>query len=170
MLVRQREMEPQATLATAAEVGIGIAGFSSIAAAIAARPAGGLARTSWLQLRLLLQSSFAVVLAAYLPMVLAATSLNESAIWFAASSAYATWLIFAIAMALRERGPRRFNTVNGALVATLTLASLAFHLYNVLVAVASWPYLAALACGLSVAFSQFVSLVRDLYIAPERTA
>ena len=159
-------MEPQATLAIAAEVGI--AGFSSIAAAVSARFGGDRARISWLQLRMLLQSSFAVVLAAYFPMILAATSLHPSSVWLVASSVYAAWLIIAIGLALRLHGLRAFNKVNAALVATLTLASLAFHLYNVLVAVASWPYLAALACGLSVAFSQFVSLVRDLFIAPER--
>ena len=162
-------MEPQATLAIAAEVGIGIAGFSSIAAAVSARFGGDRARTSWLQLRMLLQASFAVVLAAYFPMILAATSLHPSSVWLVASSVYATWLIIAFCMALRLRGLRALNTAN-ALAATLTFSSLAFHLYNVLVAAESWPYLAALACGLSFAFAQFVFLVRDFFISPEHDA
>ena len=72
-------------------------------------------------------------------------------------------------MALRLRGRRAFNS-RAALAATLTLSSLAFHLYNVLVGAESWPYLAALACGLSFAFAQFVFLVRDLFISPEHAA
>lgn len=93
-------MDTQATLAIAAEIGIGVAGFSSIAAAVLTRSVRELVETRWVQLRTLFVTSLAIVLLAYLPMVLGAGSPSDTATWTVASGVYGAWVLFSIAVFL----------------------------------------------------------------------
>ena len=157
-------MDPQTTLSTAAEVGIGIAGFSTIAATFAQRRGQAAPAATWVLLRSLLQSSAIVVFFCYLPMVLSQTGLHENHIWRFASCVYIAWIIFAFIQNMRDpvaqspdRSLRYISIGFGAV-------SLSLNVANALFVTAAWPYLAALASGLFIAFSHFYSLIRQLII------
>jgi len=157
-------MDTQSTLSVAAEVGIGVAGFSSIATAVLSRSNPDQFDTLWVQMRTLLLTSLAVITLAYIPMVLGASALEEETLWMLGSGIYAGWVLITLVVFIsgyrklsRQSGNKRV-VANVTLVAALT--SLTLNCSNVLIMKQAWPYLAALGCGLIVTFSQFVSLVR----------
>ena len=157
-------MDTQSTLSVAAEVGIGVAGFSSIATAVLSRSNPDQFDTLWVQMRTLLLTSLAVITLAYIPMVLGAAIIREQTLWMLGSGIYAGWVFITLTVFVsgyrklsRQSGSKRV-VANVTLVAALT--SLTLNCANVLVLKQAWPYLAALGCGLIVTFSQFVSLVR----------
>ena len=160
-------MDTQAALAIVAEIGIGVAGFSGIAMAVLTRSVRELVETRWVELRTLLVTSLAIVLLAYLPMLLGAGSLSDTVTWTIASGVYGAWVLFSVAVFFG--GFRRLAGVSGhtrrtALVTFgLACTSLVLSVLNVAALQTGWPYLAALACGMLVTFIQFVSLVRSLW-------
>lgn len=156
---RHRVMDPQTTLSTAAEVGIGIAGFSTIAATFAhgrnhANPAA-----TWALLRRLLQSSAIVVLFCYLPMVLSATGIHENHIWRLASCVYIAWLVLVGFQVSPNKNIKLITYGFGAV-------SFGLNIYNVVFVTTAWPYLAALSSGLFIAFANFYTLIRQLIVPP----
>lgn len=160
-------MDTQSTLSMAAEIGIGVAGFSSIATAVLSRTRAEQIETRWVQMRTLLVTSLAVVLLAYLPMVLGASAMSAATIWLIASGIYAAWVFFTVSMflggyrALSLQPGHQKYLANVTLV--LALTSLTLNCINVVVWQQSWPYLAALGCAVLVTFMQFVSLVRSFW-------
>lgn len=164
-------MDTQATLAIAAEVGIGIAGFSSIATAILSRDLRDSANVHWVQVRTLLLTSIAVVMLSYLPMVIGLSPLQEDARWVVASSVYIAWTILVIVIGLRGFAQllaiRGLTRMLASLTLGLALASVIFNLLNVVSIHKPWPYIAALCCGMLIAFMQFGLLVRGLWRSPQ---
>ena len=160
-------MDTQSTLSIAAEIGIGVAGFSSIATAVLSRSHPDQFDVLWVQMRTLLLTSLAVITLGYIPMVLGASTLREDTVWFIGSALYAVWVFLTLAVFLG--GYRKLSSQAGSkrIVAHLTLVaaltSLALNCINVVVLREAWPYLAALGCGLLVTFSQFVSFVRSFW-------
>jgi len=157
-------MDTQSTLSIAAEVGIGVAGFSSIATAVLSRSNPDQFDVLWVQMRTLLLTSLAVIMLSYIPMVLGASAIEESTLWMIGSGIYAGWVLITLVVFLggyrklsREAGSKR-AVANVTLVSALT--SVTLNIGNILIVKQAWPYLAALGCGLIVTFSQFVSLVR----------
>lgn len=167
-------MDTQSTLSIAAEIGIGIAGFSSIASAILSRSVTDDLDANWIQLRTLLQTSFAVTLLAYLPMVLGSAALSEPFTWRIGSSVYALWVAFVILNGHQVlRGLMKSHGVTGGfaiVTGLLGVASLSLNVLNAIFLGEGWPYLAALACGIAIAFILFGLLVRGLWIARKTSA
>jgi len=155
----------------AAEIGIGVAGFSSIAAALFTRSRPGKNHAQWLQFRTLLVTSFGVTLLAYIPMVLGSTSLEEPGIWTASSAVYFVWVLLNSVIAFSDQEFRTLLRTRGAtrLFAMISMVfvilSFSLNLMNSLFVHASWPYLTALACGISIAFIQFASMLHMLWNA-----
>ena len=164
-------MDTQSTLSVAAEIGIGVAGFSSIATAVLSHSRGDQIEVSWIQVRTLLLTSLAIVVLSYLPMALSASSLSPESIWFIVSGVYAAWVLGTLIIYLggyrtlsSQAGHKR---VLANFVLLLALTSLTLNCLNVAILRDSWPYLAALGCGILVTFSQFISLVRTFWDAEE---
>lgn len=160
-------MDTQSTLAIAAEAGIGVAGFSSIATAVVSHSRGDQFESGWVQMRTLLVTSLAVVILSYFPMVLSAAELSRDLTWAIGSGVYAGWVAFTLITylggyhtLLNQPGHKKV-LANSTLF--LALTSLALNCINVLILRDDWPYLAALGCALLVTFSQFVSLVRSFW-------
>jgi hypothetical protein len=165
-------LDTQSTLSIAAEVGIGVAGFASIATAVLSRARADEFEVRWVQVRTLLVTSLAVVVLSYLPMALGASSLSEESIWFFGSGVYATWVLVTLLVYLggyrtlrSQPGHKRFLA---NLVLLLALTSLTLNGFNIAFIRDDWPYLAALGCGILVTFSQFVSLVRSFWDSDEQ--
>ena len=74
-------MDPQEVLSLAAELGIGLAGFSSISAALKARRPTGEARFQKARVNTLVYSSLGVAFFAYLPMVLGVALEDHGGVW-----------------------------------------------------------------------------------------
>ena len=155
-------MDTQSTLTTVAEVGIAIVGFSTIAAAFVSRGVGVDKLALWITLRSLLQTSAAVTLFAFLPMVLWDSSLHETTVWVISSFVYMVWLATVRVSLFFDREARSVSGFSAFVYSWFGVFSFAFHLYNVVFERTGWPYLAALVTGLFIAFTQFYSLVRDL--------
>ncbi len=74
-------MDPQDALTTVAEIAIAIAGFSGVAAVLGRRAEGQWASFDVLRLRLLLRSSFGIVIFCFLPIVLSSASVAAEKVW-----------------------------------------------------------------------------------------
>ena len=158
------ELETQSTLSIAAEIGIGVAGFSSIASAVLSRSNPDQFDALWVQMRTLLLTSLAVIMLSYIPMVLGASAMSEKTLWMLGSGIYAVWVFITLVVFVSGYRELSRQSGNKRLVANVTLvaalASLMLNCANVAILRQPWPFLAALGCGLLVTFSQFVSLVR----------
>lgn len=109
-------------------------------------------------------------------MVLGATALDESNIWMGSSAFYFAWVLLNSVIAISDR---EFHDVLRSRSATRLFAlvtmifvvlSLSLNLINTVLVHQSWPYLAALACGIVIAFIQFSSLLHTLWNANSETA
>lgn len=163
-------MDTQSTLTTVAEVGIAIAGFSTIAAAFVSRGERVDKLALWITLRSLLRTSAAVTLFAFLPMVLSETSLGVDVVWVVSSLIYMIWLVVVRVSLFFDRDAQAATGFSAFVYSWFGVISFAFNFYNVVFERTGWPYLAALIAGLFIAFTQFYSLVRDLvtFAAEER--
>ena len=155
-------MDPQTTLSTAAEVGIGIAGFSTIAATIS--HGRNNADATWALLKRLLQSSAIVVLFCYLPMVLSETGLHENRIWRYSSCVYIAWLVLVIFQGASDAAAQNLSKSIKLITYGFGSVSFGLNVYNALFVTTAWPYLAALSSGLFIAFANFYTLIRQLIV------
>ncbi len=164
-------MEPDTVLTTAIEVGIGIAGFSGIVAAIGPRR-----RTEWsaltrILLSILLVSTGALVGFCFLPLLLMAGGMGAPGLWMTASLAHLGYLACVTLLRVRQLGSagalspdqirRRLILGVLGLIATGLIALL--HLANVFVFGSAWPYLTAMVVGLLGSFLLFASLLWELW-------
>ncbi len=153
-------MDPQSVLVLAAELGVGIAGFSSIAAALGSRTSSAQREVRRAQVVLLVGASLAVSFFAYLPMVLALALPESLSFWRVASTLYAAWHIFIlIRFVLRNLASRQTATRFRWFTAFTIAIAVSLNIYNVVLAGVGWPYLASLACGLLVAGTSFIQLI-----------
>ena len=168
-VVSRTTMDVQSTLSIAAEVGIGVAGFSTIAAAVLSRPADEDLTLSWIQLRVLLTTSLGITLFAYAPMVVGVAIQEEALVWRICSSFYALWVLTVMALVstrtvrplMSTAGIVRWSVVISFM---LGITSVTLNSTNALFLATAWPYLSALACGILIAFVQFGQLVRGLWL------
>lgn len=161
-------MDTQATLSVAAEIGIGVAGFSTITAAVLSRSDSEDLTVSWIQLRVLLVTSLAVTLLAYAPMIVGSAVRGDATIWRVCSSLYALWVLLVMLMgigALKHlKSASSLIRRSAALSVLLSLTSITLNIVNALYLTTSWPYLTALACGILIAFVQFGLLITGLWL------
>ena len=157
-------MDPQSVLVLAAELGIGLAGFASVAAALQSRGSGEASRFLRARVNTLVYSSLGVALFGYAPMVLAIALDDPDRTWRISSLVYGTWQGLALADHLRSvpvfRHQPDFSRRQVGVAGAAFGLSIALNAYNFLVAAEAWPYLASLACSLVVAGSRFARLVR----------
>ena len=165
-------MDAESFLTTSAQIGIGIAGFSGIAAALGRRGEGAWTPQDITRMRILLRGSFGAVLASLLPVALAATPLAEATRWSVSSALYAAWIALSVMILLREW--RRLVGLSAAptsryatLIYGLALLSLVLNLANLAIFRTAWPYLFSLLLTLTIAFVQFVRIVSELWRPPE---
>ncbi|NKC00314.1 MAG: hypothetical protein GKR90_17760 [Pseudomonadales bacterium] len=155
-------MDPQSALTTVAEVGIGIAGFSTIAAAFASQAQFAQRIVVWVKLRTLLVTSAAVVFFSFLPMIMFRTGLEEATNWTICSSVYIAWIVGVRVSLFFDTDFESADYVTSRFYGSVGMVSLLFHAYNVVAGATDWPYLAALVTGLFIASFHFFLLIRDL--------
>ena len=151
-------MHWESALTTAAEVGIGIAGFSGVFVAIARRNSGEWSPPQALALEVLLVASGAAIFASLLPFLLLEIGLSPSSTWAAASLVYGLWLPGIAAFRLRQT--TRAGASNRSWMVLVTASVAALVLANAAWFRTSSPYMAAVYWQLFVAFHSFVFLLR----------
>jgi len=161
-------VNPQDVLVLAAELGIGLAGFSSLSAALKSRGSKNHTRYQRARVNTLVFSSLGVALFAYVPMVLALALDDPGIPWQITSAIYGLWQLGGLIEHLRSvpafRDQPDFSPGQVSIAAVAFALSIALNLYNVTIAATAWPLLASLACGLVVAGSRFMQLVASLWV------
>ena len=151
-------------LVVSAEVGIGIAGFAGIFAAVARRTPEHWGATSALTLRVLLSASGAAIFASLLPFVLLEAGLPEGTVWSFASALFGIWTVGVLTVRLREHY-RALGTAPPPAAITryaIAAATAVLLVVNAALLHAPWPYRAAVYCNLLLAFLAFVRLLRAI--------
>ena len=151
-----------------AEIAIAIAGFSGVAAVLGRRAEGQWASLDVLRLRVLLRSSFGIVIFCFLPIVLSSASVTAERVWALSSGAYLVNLVVSISLGAREA--RRIVKLTGepidrpytTLITSLGVGIFALHALNAVVIQEAWLYLAGLVTALMVPFANFLRLLRSV--------
>jgi hypothetical protein len=160
-------MNPADLLATLAQLGVALAGFSGIVVVLGARASGEWSTRERQLLSALLATSGGVILWSLLPLLLLAAGLADPSVWLLSS---ASWFVTQLAILFirarqfaRDPGAegweRRFLIlafVGGVTVLVLQLVNLWLR--------ASWPHLTAVTWHLMLSFLVFVRLL----LAPAR--
>ena len=169
-------MNAQSSLATSAEIGIGIAGFAGIAGVLRRRGQGAWTPHDIFRMRILLRGSFAVVLLSLLPIALATTAVEETTQWFVASGLYAVFLALAFAVGIRQLrrelglSTELFERSCALFLPSIAILGFTLNIANVVIFRTAWPYLFSLVLALTLAFVQFVRLLRSLWQPPQSEA
>jgi hypothetical protein len=161
-------MDAPDALATIAEIAIAIAGFSGVAAVLGRRSQGEWSSIDVFRLRVLLLSSFSIVVLCFLPIVLNLASLTPSLVWPLSSGVCVA--MFVLVAAVRTTQIRRLTRTTGDplerryafSLGALFLTMFALHVVNLLLVRGAWPYVAAVVCNLVIPFSFFVRLLRTI--------
>ena len=155
-------MHWESALTATAEVGIGIAGFSGIFAAIARRNPEDWGARQQVSLGVLLLASGSAIFASLLPFLLLEAGVSSAACWTIGSAIYGSWLGGVLVM--RARQGLRLGTwppqdwestaryVGGIAVVIL-------HAINSAVIQAPWPYMVGIYYQLLVSFLAFRHLL-----------
>ena len=169
-------LNAEAFLTTSAEVGIAIAGFSGIAAVLGRRGEGDWSPQDTNRIRVLLRASFSAVVFSLLPIGLFSAALPERSVWAVASGLYFAFIAFFVAKSFfKERGTLTASTEmieRWYLVFFIAtpFIHMALHLLNLIAFRTAWPYLFGLLLTLILAFTQFVRLIRSLWMKPQGAA
>lgn len=154
----------ESVLSSAIEVGIGIAGFSGIIAAISRRSEAGWSAVERIRLNSLLGSSLSAVFFAFLPFILQAAGLPFILTWQVSSAALG--LMLAVVLLIRFG---QFKTVgqqiphlDAAIFLCMAVGNVSLQLANVMVIGADWPFLIGVLGYLGIAAVQFVRLLVKL--------
>lgn len=153
----------ESVLSTAIEVGVGIAGFSGIIAAIGHRSQGEWTSVERVRLYSLLGSSFATVFFGFLPFILLSANVPEHLTWRTGSAIFG--LCIGVVAVIRYRqfksaSPRLSRQESATFVFVGALAAL--QVANAVNIAADWPYLVGVIGALVVAAAQFVRLLVTL--------
>ena len=159
-------MEPETVLSAATEVGIAIAGFTGIVAAIS-RTRAAWSPQARVYFSILLGMSVAAVAFALLPMLLSIAGTAETTVWTVSSGLYVVYVV-ALSMirsiqlgraGIRwQSGPIGVTAGTSAILVTLQLVNVAF-LHE------PWPHLVAVVVSLLLAFSFFIYLLSEIWEA-----
>ena len=156
-------MNPESVLTSVIEVGIGIAGFSGIVAALS-RTRSDWPEVARVYFSILLLMSISQVAFAFLPMLLATTGFAEEHMWRISSVVWLAWS-GAILIVRITQFRRTGSSATPAMGATLLGFVVGFSLQtaNVVYFNTAWPYLTTIVGGLLIAFSFFVQLLREIW-------
>ncbi len=158
-------MEGESILTTTAEVGIAIAGFSGIAAALSGR------QEPWsdsdrVRFQMLLRTSMSAVFFSLIPLVLELAKLSGSTLWRASS---ALWLVY-ITVSVAAVSPTMARSAQtdseplsrvaltvflGTLVAQITMQAV-----NAAWLASAWPFVTTVVLSLLLATMYFIRLLR----------
>ena len=144
-------------LSTAAEVGIGIAGFSAIFAAVSRRDPERWGSNQQIAFNVLLVASGAAIFACLMPFLLLSAGLSGGTPWAITSAVYGPWLIWIVTVRLRQQ---RQAGISLSWVVPVSYLSGAIVTVNVFYPTAPWPYLIGVYWQLFVAFRSFLILMR----------
>ena len=152
-------MNAESFLSSIVEIGIGIAGFAGIIAAIRAQRL-----TSWpteqrLRLQILFFASAAAIMFALLPAFLIETGLPEAAVWRTGSAGMILWLVLAIGFRYRQASQAGVNMPIPRVMVMLAATSLVLQVYNIAVPATAWPYLFGVTMLIINGFSMFLLLL-----------
>ena len=162
-------MEFESLFTSAIEVGIGIAGFSGIAAVLGRRSAGDWTRADRGRMSILLQTSFATVLLSFLPLLLNGTVADSAILWTICSGIYAAYQTLSVVTRfpkVRELRKEPENEVGDAyfyLALSGIAISVLLQLANVFWLRTGWPYALGVLWTMTFSFTQFVRLMRVLW-------
>ncbi len=150
-------------LSAAITVGISIVGFSGIIAAIGRRSAGNWTASDQLLLRILLTSSSAAIVFAFLPFIFLDTGLDPVLFWKIGSGAIFVWFLGIIVLRKNQAGKTGANIqiYTPWVSALLFFPTLFVLLLNVAVLGAPWPYVIGVTVSLVTAFRTFAHLLLD---------
>jgi hypothetical protein len=161
-------MTPESFLTTSAEIGIGIAGFAGIASVLGYEGRDGWTPQNIIRMRILLRASFGAVLLSLLPIALASTEMSDKLLWGRSSAIYAAWTAYILLAGLYglRGGFTSTEPVETSYVVFLVgalLAIITLNVTNLVLLQTAWPYLFSLLLTLTIAFVQFVRLLRGLW-------
>jgi 4-hydroxybenzoate polyprenyltransferase len=147
-------VQGEVVLTSFIEVGIGIAGFSSIVVALSRSTISEDMKVAFLQIWI---QSGAIIIFSAVPLLLEATRLDRELLYVISSYLYGTFLLVVIVF-----GPirKRFRAHPILLVTLLFPITV---LFNAIYLGQAWPYLSVLLAGIFIAFLSFYQLIRDMW-------
>ena len=156
-------MHWESALVVAAEVGIGIAGFSSVFVAIARRSSDDWQPSQAVLLEVLLFASGAAIFASLLPFLLFEVGFSASSAWAVASAVYGLWLAGITVFRMRQGSRLGVTGLPRRAWAILLSSSVpALVLVNAAWFRTPWPYMLAVYWQLFGAFYCFILLLRSV--------
>jgi hypothetical protein len=158
----------ESALTTTAEVGIGIAGFSGIFAAVARRNPANWGAREQVSLEVLLLASGSAIFASLLPFLLLESGIGNSSCWAISSAVYGSWQ--GGVLAKRASQGLRLGTwpPHGEMLAVYVvgIAVVILHATNAVLIQAPWPYMVGIYFQLLVSFLAFRQLLGGAFRPP----
>jgi hypothetical protein len=136
------------------EVGIGIAGFSSIVVALSRSAITEDMKIAFLQIWI---QSGAIITFGAIPLILEATQIDRELIYVASSYLYAAFLTTVMIF-----GPMR-KRLKAHPILMIGLLFPLIVLFNAVFLGQAWPYLLILLAGIFIAFLSFYQLIREMW-------
>jgi uncharacterized membrane protein len=152
----------ESALTVTAEVGIGIAGFSGLFAAVARRSPENWGATEQVSLEILLLASGSAIFASLLPFLLLESGIRDSSSWAISSAVYGSWLGGILVMRARQRLRLDTGPLKGEALARYVfgIAVVVLHATNLVFVQSPWPYMVGIYFQLLVSFLAFSRLLR----------
>jgi len=151
----------ESALTATAEVGIGIAGFSGLFAAIARRSPESWGPREQVTLEVLVLASGTAIFASLLPFLLLESGVRGRSCWAIGSAAYGAWQAGVVAMRIRQSLRMGTWPLPPSALASLFIAGVVvvLHGINVFLVQAPWPFMVGVYHQLLVAFVAFRQLL-----------
>ena len=158
----------ESALTVTAEVGIGIAGFSGLFAAVARRSPENWGGKEQVSLEILLLASGSAIFASLLPFLLLESGINSSACWAIGSALYGSWQGGVLIMRVRQRRSLDTGPLDGESLARYVVGSVVvvLHATNSLFIQSPWPYMVGIYFQLLVSFLAFRGLLHGAFKPP----
>jgi len=162
-------VEYESLFTSAIEVGIGIAGFSGIVAVLGHRSPGAWTSADRGRMGILLQTSFATVLLSFLPLLLSGVIVEKTLVWSVCSGVYAAYTMTSVVVRwpkiqeLRKDPANEVDDVYVRIIICGLAIAVVLQIVNLAWLHTGWPYAASVLWTMTVAFTQFVRLMRVLW-------
>jgi hypothetical protein len=153
MCVR-RPVQGEVVLTSFIEVGIGIAGFSSIVVALSRNAITEDMKIAFLQIWI---QSGAIIIFSAIPLILEATQIYRELVYVASSDLYGVFLTLVMIF-----GPIR-KRLKAHPILMVGLSFPIIVLLNAAFLGQAWPYLLILLAGIFIAFLSFYQLIREMW-------
>lgn len=153
----------ESVLSSVIEVGIGVAGFSGIVAAISRRSREEWSSVERIRLNSLLGSSFSAIFFSFLPFILLSAGMSIVLTWRTSSAVLGLLLIMVVVVRFRQFKKASSQMSRQETATFVWVGGLAaLQIVNVVVIEADWPFLVGVLGSLGVATAQFVRLLAKL--------